>query len=448
MSTNVIYLRNEINRSFSKITKFLDRLSALDYYSDNSLKLIGVFKVFIQTLENNLYQIPEEEFWYKTLLSSLNYKITPFIRYVQRSQTNSIPWSILPSFETMVKEILGNNYFLLIRPQWNWNYSVITWDIREYFETILKEFIGDEIEIPSDDRIHIISFPYLDRTNLLYHTIFGHEIGHFIQKDYFNEFLTDELEQNQNIKIIKVVQSQSSGDLFKYSASQLSKLCKEVQEIYHGMLREIIPDIVGYYLFGPSMLFVLHNFALWNNATQLPTSNNNYYPPLKQRIRTLYQLFSKDVNKNSETKDSDCLSSLLKYEKELSVFLEDEYEKDFLSYTIEIKYAVELFKETEEALFEYIYTRLAKYKYKYDPNDIDILVKKLKERVPPNSIENSPVEIADIFLSGWIYYYDRMHNSTNSDYQKEYDLISKLLLKAISNSFIHKEYKKQLNGGS
>jgi hypothetical protein len=443
------YLKVEIYRTLENIDKFLDKLDSYEYYSDNPQKIISVFKQFINILKENFEAIPDNKEFYTTLLQALNYQIIPLLRYISRSQSSDIPWSLIPNIQKIIKELVGDNYLIMIRPQWHWNYGVLISDIIHFLNGLLR-FLTLDVNIRIDSPpIHVISFPYLEKNNFLLHSIIGHELGHFIQQEYFDEVFTTEWETKMINESMKDLISRQGkfGELFTKQRSkiQLTQEAREIILIYKGFVREIIPDIVGYLIFGPSQLFSLYFMTAWNEDDTLPSQKNFYYPPLKYRIRNLKELFlSKIFDEESKSNYNKILND---FDKELKNYLNEENDLQNLSNSEESDIAFKHFKEDLNNIFEYLLKRVGISIYNPAPEKIDKLILKLRQVIPPNEINNIPVTLADLFLSGWLFFYSDLNTKDDDiiknhakDYTTNYMILSKLLLKASTSIFIHSYY--------
>lgn len=438
------YLLLEIKRILSNIKRYIYKLEANEYYSENNKFYLEIHEKFIDIfLSKNLEEILPSDFFIEFLIF-LNHKLIPTLRYVKRSQTKDVPWSLIPNLEKIVNGLLGDNYIILLRPQWNWNYTVMIYDRCEYLKSKVMEFTSKDLR-KIDKKVHIISFPILEKTNFLLHTIIGHEIGHFYQKNFFDKNLTNKWEKQKNYELITKLKEKRSTK--KTEDSILSRIedaknAKEIIRIYKGMVREIIPDIIGYLIFGPSMLFVLYYFHFWHPDTS-PSIVNQYYPPLNLRIKILQELFDSDLKKIN-TKNRSYISTLNKFNKEISEYLlKDDFIK-FSKSSNNFEIAYEIFKGNKSKIIDFCYKKVNPKIYNFDIDNFDDLIEKLVNLIPPNeSKKNEPVQLADIFLSGWIYIYKTLldNKSIDKDYNEIYSLTSKLLLKASSSIYIHEHYR-------
>jgi hypothetical protein len=77
---------------------------------------------------------------YQRLYILLNDHVIPDIRYVQRTKTRNIPWSLVSNLDEILKKEFGDNYLLLFRHQVQFNFSVITEDFISCLKEILMIF--------------------------------------------------------------------------------------------------------------------------------------------------------------------------------------------------------------------------------------------------------------------------------------------------------------------
>lgn len=425
------YLNLEIKRTLSNIENYINKLESNEYYSKNNEIYLAIHKKFINCLIRNLDKIPT--FLYQELLKHLNYVFIPILRYIQRSQTKDIPWSLIPNIEKIINDLLGNNFIILVRPKWHWDYSVIVHDRSSYLKNIVLFFTKNKNLLKIKEKTHVISFPFLEKTNFLLHTIFGHEIGHFFQQIYFTKYLTKNWREKKINKLLELLK--------KEQETERPYKVEEIMNIYQGMVREILPDIIGYFLLGPSMLFVLYYFSYWNDDICKPNTENNYYPPLKYRIRILQELLDNDM-KGSTKKEK----LFLKFNTEIKSYLKDQSDLSLLNSHNLFKYAFDMFEneENKSNIINFCKKILKNRIYNFDAVKIEKLIKdRIKKTIPPNEYKKKPVELGDIFLSGWIYYYDLLKEKETlkkDEYVNKHVNLDRLLLKASNSIYIHSYY--------
>jgi hypothetical protein len=179
-------LKNTLYRKLVGLYDFIVYLEGNDYFNNASNVALNNFRIAVEYLIKNFKNLDEVHYPQLNITTSTN--IIPRIRFIQRAKTRDIPWSLIANLDELLKNEFGDKCHLLYRPQWNFNYSVITEDINSYLKNILTSFYPedeDNIEkLFSDDKIHIFSFPFLEKNNVLLNSVLGHEIGHFYHKSW------------------------------------------------------------------------------------------------------------------------------------------------------------------------------------------------------------------------------------------------------------------------
>lgn len=234
------------------------------------------------------------------------------IRYIDGAQTQKLPWSFIRPIERMVKDFLPETEIML-RPQWKYNYTIMTTNLYDVYHYYLSRYFNyvdgknpEEILVPLGKSFYIISFPFIERNNILLHCLIGHEIGHLVLKKYFTEKRSQELLQSIRDRVAAIVQKnieKSIKDiipdippppLFVHSLTQqmIQAQIKRTMEIWQRGLEEILSDIIGSFLFGPAILFSTLEIALQDldGLDKVPNENNNYYPPWRMRLRNIFEV--------------------------------------------------------------------------------------------------------------------------------------------------------------
>jgi hypothetical protein len=184
------------------------------------------------------------------------------VRYVDGARTQRLPWSIIRAVEKFIK-VLVPEITIMLRPQWKYNYSIAATDLRKRYYSDLDEYQDLLPNKPLEKYVfqdfkqpfHIISFPSLERKNILLHCLLSHEIGHLFSVSYLNKSHSDFL-KNVSTKIGNIVKGKyfdfNNLPLFKHNQIQ-----KEIQYeinraefVWKTGLAEVLSDIVGTLLFG------------------------------------------------------------------------------------------------------------------------------------------------------------------------------------------------------
>lgn len=141
-------------------------------------------------------------------------------------------------------------------------------------------------ELPAE--FVILSIPKVEKNNILYNAILGHEIGHGIFKDHESEFLELDFEEIRRFGEITVAENPED-----FGVSSVGDLEEGIFEIMTGYLREwreeVICDIAGFLLFGPAFLFAFFDlFAPVFKSDEFSTS----HPPDRGRYNLMWKLLN------------------------------------------------------------------------------------------------------------------------------------------------------------
>jgi hypothetical protein len=424
--------KNKLYRRIIGLADYIQELGKYDYYNEASNIAIKDYNVLVQYLKDNIDKI--NAIHYGKLYRLINIHIIPNIRYIQRTETKNIPWSLVSNLDEILKNELGNNCWLLFRPQWNFNYSVITEDLVTYLKKLLFIFFPNDKEINnifSNEKIHIFSFPFLEKTNVLLNSIIGHEIGHFYHKKWEQSDYS-QIKDSNNKKLTEYYEKFVLDDMVaRYENTD------EGMKILNGMYREIISDIYGYFLFGPSVIFALFDLSDIEVKQIIPSEENEYYPSTKYRIRVLMDcLFKKDTDANRLlTEENECSIFFKKYISEIEKYLEI---KDDLELFAKRNMELNLFESSLPAIKTKIKTSIKQDYLKY--GNINDLFMNLKENLPINEIDNVRIDIMQIILAGWIYYKKINEDYSGDEYILNYQILMRILLKSLHSSYINKKY--------
>ncbi|OQB27110.1 MAG: hypothetical protein BWY10_01598 [Chloroflexi bacterium ADurb.Bin180] len=428
-------LNNELYRKLVGAKTYLDeRIQRADFCSQSCVVAIANYRRFVQYLIDHFSEI--EPSIHQSLFVQLSTVFIPSIRYIERASTANIPWSILPYLDQMLRELFGDNHLVLFRPQWNFNYTVMMADLVDPLREDLIAALPsrrDEIEQSfRGQRVHVFSFPYLEKTNVLLHSVIGHEIGHFYYRIWEESSEARKLRHEQNASLSTHYRRQYPRDMMKaYNQTE------EGMKVLEGMYREIFSDICGYQLFGPSMLFALEDIAVFEASCARPSSQTHYYPPTKYRIRLLYE---KVLPLGSHRRL--LLGGNTECSKYFAAFLEsiasDLADREDLKALADLHKETQLFQEALPAVIDFVRAHVpTKYVH---VEIVPRLFDKLNESIPINELDGEPVGMSDIILAGWIFHRKITACYQKDDYITQYQILSRLLLKSLYSSYIHADY--------
>lgn len=228
------------------------------------------------------------------------------IRYVESARTDRLPWQVIPSFEKLV-EALRPHAQVMLRPMWHYNYATIVSDLRELYLNELQEweFYTPDVDVestivsPLNDAFHIISFPALERDNILLHSVIGHELGHLVAAQLVERskstFLSDvqtQIETATDEALIREGITEQTAPLWyqQYRTTRLTDSSRTCLTYWERAMEEVLADAVGAVLFGPAALFSTFDVAVQSGFDLAPSPRNNHYPPWRTRLREVLRV--------------------------------------------------------------------------------------------------------------------------------------------------------------
>ncbi len=440
---------------------------------------------YLENVINSIYttvditSFSEEELQnFMKILQDTDYAIQELgsqIRFVDGSITQKLPWSIIKPIEKFTKKLIPG-IEIMLRPQWRYNYSVVTADLRQDYLEILAEYqdflpdISLENDVLEDFKnpFHIISFPSLERKNILLHCLIGHEIGHLISRQYFTKNIMDDfvltIREEINQVVEQALQTSDEPELFLQLKKQINKqqYLEKATIAWRRGLEEILADILGTLLFGPAMIFSALEIAIQDNLDALPELANNFYPPWRLRLREILKEIEDPsqgfipLPKSIFTVDRvvECVNGQFELIKKITQIENDKniIEKDQI---LKIAYK-EIFKHIDKAKAIFRNTLKDSAVKSTDLyRNLPHLIERLDIGIPPNAqeeiiSERVPATIVDIINAAWFHkitWKDKVFNETGVFNEKiliNRDIMNRLTLKAIEYADIEDDYRKNL----
>ncbi|MDP3066170.1 MAG: hypothetical protein Q8N08_05460 [Methanobacteriaceae archaeon] len=395
------------------------------------------------------------------------------IRYVDGAQTQKLPWSFISPLEKYLKKFRPD-IEIMFRPQWKYNYTIITMNLYDYYLKTLTRYKPYDKEKSLEDILktlkksfYIVSFPTIERKNILLHCLLGHEIGHLVAKEYFTSQRNQELLQSIRDKVATIINNKRIEDGFPnvppLFIPQLAQQVRQAEieranKIWQRGLEEILSDIIGSFLFGPAVLFSTLEIALQdlNGLDKLPDEDNNYYPPWRMRLRNIFEVI-KDSKlfplQEDKFKSKKVVSSVTKRFNLIENIIREESDKKVIESNDIVKFAYEEIdkdiikaKEIYAAKLESLSVKPSDF-YKHLPH----LIERIDYGIPPNAYEKSinerePATIVEVINAAWFHklsweerLFDKEGNF-NEEICEKRDRMNRLALKALEYSDIEEDY--------
>lgn len=392
------------------------------------------------------------------------------MRYIDAARTERLPWSIVNPIKEFVKTFMPE-IEIMLRSQWRYNYAVVTADLKKAYEEALIEYQDYVPSIPLDKvfmnlerPFYIISFPSLEKNNILLHCLMGHEIGHLISGKYLEKLGSDIFLGHVSKEIIEIVKSEQTDEqLHLFTQIKFQREIERAISLWRRGLEEILSDIIGTLLFGPAILFSALEIAIQNEMDHEPTQDNEFYPPWRFRLREIQKVILDSSQQfiplpegsfaektiQSVNERYELIKEITAKEDDKKIIRQDpitkiayrEIEKDITDATIHFKNNLlgdSIIKSSD------LYKRL------------QLLIERIDYGIPPNAYEDNinsrePATIVEIINAAWFHkiaweedLFNKKDASFNEDICKKRDRMNRLTLKAIEYSDIEKEYRSKM----
>jgi hypothetical protein len=197
---------------------------------------------------------------------------------IQPTEYTLYPIGIIAAAEILIKDFV-QNFALILNP-----YSGNTYKINahphllDFYRDLLSPYIKrkskEENKLP--DWIVILSYPAVQSTNILLHTIMvGHEVIHL--KDYVSQISSPLITTGQ----VKIVKKNVRSEAKRLNDMEPAKLFQDTQPVLSSWLSEIIADLIAIRTFGPAYLF---SFLSLSIALGVMDKYSDLHPSSRTRI--------------------------------------------------------------------------------------------------------------------------------------------------------------------
>ena len=438
------------------LLKRIEELSVSDYPTASPNQTIRFLQDYLNELSRTIESSGTEN--ELRILRMQIAQLGVFLDWLDNAHTEQTPRGLVQLLKHLINLIAPNSR-VIASPQAEYNYSIR--DLGGYLKNLVDNYIPHSKQSLFDEYLSsptkLISFPRIERDNILAHAIFGHELGHPIADEYLEQetidtgqlqkYIVDFLQQELKKQNIQISEEEK--------LTKITNIFNKVLEIRKRALQELISDAVGIIIFGPSAFFACYELFWAGDLDALP-SQVELYPPSRMRIRLMLILM----------KDLGYQQGLLNIKNDKSNNYVDAV-KDFFSFC-ENLIAIDTDQQAINnsplhklaydsaigSLEQAIQFALAKTsKVAFDVNRIILqvpeLIKRIEMNIPPNEIGDpkSPqlVDYRASLLSAWIYKLRNISPDTNKELSSaENERLQKLTLRAIEYVILQSEYNEMM----
>ncbi len=449
----------------SGLSHHLDEIYVSDYPTASPRELIRFFQSFLKKLA----PVIDANRANLRALSWICYALQlygNFLPGLEGASTAQTPRALVLLLQDLMRRLYPKSTLIAYPRTDSYNYSII--DQLPFFKNTLTNLLSpgdvDELLKVFEGPVNVISFPRIERDNILDHAVFGHELGHPIADDFLRieeasvssyQAALDEYTK----KIRELVQdriaaagpaARTSFDILKLTKPFLEQLL----EIRRRGLQELISDCVSVFLFGPSALFAAYDIFLKPQLDAEP-SDPEYYPPSRFRLRIMRQLLEQE-GYQTELMDIKPPRELKRLGKELEDFWHDitqltneTSDIDRLRNDPITALAYEWLVKVLPNAIEYAKSKVEKLIYppKRMRDEINELIQRLSLGIPPNELDAFPntksVDWRSAIVAGWLYKISGLSLPFKKGEElnvQHIDRINRLTMRAVELSIVPSEY--------
>jgi len=446
-------VHHQIRNELDSFRNELKKLSVPNYPSKTGNEIINMLAEKLDKYEDTLSKIMGDieyedenivEHSRQKLISKIHTPLVKqdvkFLNWLSKAQTKRVPWSFVHCVEELFQQIIPD-HSMLVYCENQYNYG-ICWS---------------ESKTLAPYPYYILSLPGLHRTNVLWHTLVGHEIFHprcseFINKHNHNVLTNITTAVTENYE--KFATKGDSENLFSESErrDRIDSMTNVTHTAWCRAMEELLSDMACVEIFGPAAILAMKAFSACSPKNDRPEPDNNFYPSWQYRFEIVWDNFIEDKlckldQVYSKIKNNDIVRCFKEDMLEIKCLVEKKEGEDLVKkhplakiayQEVQnlISYAVDFVKDNTQDVL--------KWHDKKTLSLIPKLVGRLENGIPPNEsvaeineqegIYNThPAAIPAILISGWMYetYWQEKFDADEVDERvMTYKTLSRLILKA------------------
>ncbi|MBI3095548.1 MAG: hypothetical protein HYY97_11825 [Rhodocyclales bacterium] len=416
--TPLEHWRRHANQLREGLLHRIDELSASDYPAETP-ELISFLQDFLGELAGVIEKASTED--RLRTIRLLIQQLIVFLDWLDNAHSGQTPRGLGHIVRDLIRR-MEPGARVVTRPQNAYNYSIL--NVRHPLKQLVEEFIPHSKQGPFleylTSSVHLISFPRIERDNILAHAIFGHELGHTIADAYLIQEGSDPkyvASQTAVQKKIADIVDSSLADEKPDEAKKLehrTRIFDQILQVRKRALEELISDSVGIFLFGPSAFFALFEL-LWGGGWDNPPVRDEWYPPSRFRLRNmLRQIDDFHLNENfDQLKESaetqKYIAAVLAYVDEGRRIAAETSDQNAIDANPLMKIAYDWMLESLDAAISFSKDKTSAVAFELTPaiQQLPELIQRLEFGIPPNEVgdplQPTVVDYRSSLLAAWMY---------------------------------------------
>ncbi len=456
MAKTVDYLKRRAHTLRMGLFQRLDEICVSDFPTGSPKEVIKLLQDILEKVTAEIDNATNEQIL--GLICRVIQFYGQFLEYFDNAHTEQTPRGLVQILEDLAQ--LSPQAKLLVWPQASYNYSIrdILPTLKHTTENLLSDKDKKTLFQPFQGPINLVSFPRVERDDILVHAVFGHELGHPIADEYLQAEQGQPEYQKQlkaaHVALDTAFASEFAGlntfDLFSYKKQLTDSLLK----MRSRGLQELVSDCVAVLLFGPSALFALNDIF---STCDLDTSPvfPDLYPPARFRVRLVKKLMDQEGFSDQllAVKDSDHLgsvnASLVDMLSHVDAIAANNTDIDVINNDPLLKIAYEWLDKSLPAAIQYAKDKVADLICRGSQlvEEVPELLERIAFGIPPNEIGIPPktksVDWRSAIVAAWIckiHGLKKAGETQESMNARDIDHLQKITLRAVEYILLQKRY--------
>lgn len=460
-------IQAEVNRKLHALHNHCTQLLGQDYPSRGSHTLLRLFQKITLVIQGRFDFYSSNQIIF---VGALCKYIEQYIGHINSSKMTEVPWSIIPALENLFGHIRPNCEFVIC-PLWETNYQIINsnliqeirrqvlevpgllFDQNANFQKNVEAFL---LEVPTG--LYFLFYPRLERLSVLHFSLLGHEIGHIFADEWleknWEKFLNDfKIEATLSEHFEKEFgRPEEQYELFRPQYVKVETV--ESMKKFKRIMKELLSDIFGVLIFGPSCLLSYYLFALNSQLDDLQNIPSGYLP-WRYRLRLLRYVLRKMGFGTFGLEDTlsrewfDMISDTCDKTPELDALKKD---KKLSHFAILVDAVQEWRDKIYDDMVRFDKSKRYLYIHAFSEEAHKEVVERLKNGITPNAkvgedLVEQPIDLRNIVLGTWTH----VTSIPLDDYKlyTEDSMVANLLsLKAIELSTIQEGFNDAYKKGN
>jgi hypothetical protein len=446
----------ELRRHAQSVAQLAEELEqAEDFPNETAREFCTVVRCSAKLIYDRLSTAPIDRLPHiHVLLATLGEDL----RYAERSRVEHTPWSLVKPMEIFLQRKVGSEYRFIIRPQWSYNYAIVG-DLLATYRSYFSSFpdwipLSDWHAVIGDagsHHIYSISFPRVEKMNVLTHAAWGHEVGHILISDWMTKHF-DNMWQKAAPDIERAIRSEVEKQLEEaplFVEQIVATYLNDTLSLTRQSLKELVSDAVGAHFLGPAALASLCEFSSRFSLDENPVDGGGY-PPWRYRLRMLSEMVLPDLKAGMADNWHPSLRACVDWLTEWQKITESNADRIAIESDVRSRKAYELIEADYTTICADVIKQLREelqvpYTLTARLGEIGELIDRIELGVPPNETgvwpNMTPAEVPDIWNAAWACKVSRFRSSTGAEFDEILNMLLRLTLKAMEASYVHSTFR-------